>query len=112
MIFTNFFKMGILYLKDGIRDARTPQPVQMVYRIPSVQHDSDFAHLHPIGNVPTKYQCSKPYFPRYTQDKILKVKVTMTRLKVKSRPHQDVAHQGLSNVNTKYHLPLNCAFKI
>ena len=41
--------------------------------------------------------------PRYSLDKIFKLKVTTARLKVKSRLHQDVAHlHPLTNVPTKY----------
>ena len=45
-------------------------------------------------------------FPRYSPDKILKVKVTTARSKVKSRSDHDVAHlQPLTNVPAKYQLP-------
>ena len=50
----------------------------------------DVAHLHPLTNVPIKYQPPAPYgFPRYSPDKILEVKVTKARSKVKSRSHHD-----------------------
>ena len=45
-------------------------------------------------------------FPRYSPDKILKVKVTTARSKVKSRSDHDVAHlQPLTNVPAMYQLP-------
>ena len=45
-------------------------------------------------------------------NKILKVKVTTARLKVKSRPHHDVAHLlPQTNVSTKYQLPTPYAFR-
>ena len=52
------------------------------------------------------YHVSTSYtlqFPRYSQDKILKFKVTTARSKVKSRSHHNVAHlHPLTNVPTKY----------
>ena len=55
------------------------------------------------------YQISTSYtlrFPRYSPDKILKVKVTTARSNVKARSHHDVAHlQPPTNVPAKYHLP-------
>ena len=55
------------------------------------------------------YQVSTSYtlrFPRYTPDKILEVKVTTTRSKVKSRSRHDVTHlHPLTNVPTNYQLP-------
>ena len=51
-------------------------------------------------------------FLRYGQDKILWVKVTMARSKVKSRSHHDDAHlQPLTNVPTKYQLPTPYSFR-
>ena len=45
-------------------------------------------------------------FQRYCLDKILKVKITTARLKVKSRSHHDIAHlQPSTNVRPKYQLP-------
>ena len=69
--------------------------------------DHDVAHLHPLTNVPTKYQLPTPYsFRDIAPDKIFKLKVTMARSKVKSRSHHDVAHlHPLTNVPTKYQLP-------
>ena len=65
------------------------------------------AHLHPLTDVP--YQVSTSYtlqFQRYILEKILQVKVTTARSKVKSRSHHDVAHlQPLNNVPTMYQLP-------
>ena len=67
----------------------------------------DVAHLHPLTNVPAKYQLPNTIgFPRYSPDKILEVKVTTAWLKVKSRSHHDVANlHPLTNVPTKYQLP-------
>ena len=120
----------------------------------------DVAHLHPLTNVPTKYQLPTPYsfrdiartrfyrsrslrqgqrsnqgqtmtlhtytpnqypyqvstsytlrFPRYSPDKIFKLKVTTARSKVKSRSDHDVAHlHPLTNVPTKYQLPTPYGF--
>ena len=59
--------------------------------------------LHTYTQCP--YQVSTSYilqFLRYSPDKILYVKVTMARSKVKSRSHHDVAHLHLlTNVPTK-----------
>ena len=45
-------------------------------------------------------------------NKILKVKVTTTRSKVKSRSHHDAAHlQPLTNVPTKHQLPTPYVFR-
>ena len=61
------------------------------------------------------YQVSTSYtsrFPRYSPDKILKVKVTTARSKVKSRSDHDVAHLHLlTNVPTKYQLPTPHGFR-
>ena len=65
----------------------------------------DVAHLYPLTNVPTKYQLPTPLrFPRYSSDKILKLKVITARPKVKSR--SDI----LTNVPTKYQLPTPYGF--
>ena len=53
------------------------------------------AHLQPQSNVPTPYQVSTSYtlgFPRYSLDKILMVKITTARSKIKSRSHYIAAH--------------------
>ena len=61
------------------------------------------------------YQVSTSYtlrFPKYSPDKILEVKVTTARSKVKSRSHHDVAHlHPLTNVPTKYQLPTPYGFR-
>ena len=122
--------------------------------------DHDIAHLHPLTNIPTKYQLPTPYgfrdiartrfyrsrslqqgqrsnqghamtlhtytpnqcpyqvstsytlqFPRYSPDKIFKLKVTTARTKVKSRSDHDVAHlHPLTNVPNKYQLPTPYGF--
>ena len=60
----------------------------------------------PLNQCP--YQVSTFYTlwnPRNSPDKILKLMVTMTRSKVKSRSHHNVAHlQPPTNVPTKYQL--------
>ena len=70
------------------------------------------AHLHP-NQCP--HQVSTFYIawnPRNSLDKILKLMVTTTRSKVKSRSHHDVAYlQPLSNVPTKYQLPALYSFR-
>ena len=57
------------------------------------------------------YQVSTSYtlrFPIYSPDKILEVKVTTTRSKVKSRSNHNAAHLHLlTNVPTRYQLPIN-----
>ena len=66
----------------------------------------------------TSYQClyqvSTSYtlwFPRYSLDKILWVKVTTASSKVKSRSHHGVVHlHPLTNVPTKYQLPTPYGF--
>ena len=51
------------------------------------------------------------WFPRYSPNKILKVKVTMARSKIKSRSDHDAAHlQPPTNVPTKYQLPTPYGF--
>ena len=51
-------------------------------------------------------------FQRYCLDKILKVKFTMARSKVKSRSHHDVAHlQPPTNVPVTYQHPTPYAFR-
>ena len=61
------------------------------------------------------YQVSTSYtlrFPRYSPDKIFKLKVTTARSKVKSRSDHDVAYlQPLTNVPTKYQLPTPYGFR-
>ena len=61
------------------------------------------------------YQVSTSYtlrFPRYSPDKIFKLKVTTARSKVKSRSHHDVAHlHPLTNVPTKYQLSTLYGFR-
>ena len=50
--------------------------------------------------------------PRNRVEKILKLMVTTTRSKVKSRSHHEVAYpQSLSNVPTKYQLPKLYSFR-
>ena len=55
------------------------------------------------------YQASTSYtlrFPRYSPDKIFKLKVTTARSKVQLRSDHDVAHlHPLTNVPAKYQLP-------
>ena len=65
--------------------------------------------LHTYTPNQCPYQVSTSYtlqFPRYSPDKILEVKVTTARSKVKSRSDHDAAHlQLLTNVSTKHQLP-------
>ena len=71
--------------------------------------------LHTYTPNQCPYQVSTSYtlqFPRYSPDKILYVKVTTARSKVKSRSHHDVAHLHLlTNVPTKYQLPTPYGFR-
>ena len=72
-------------------------------------------NLHPPNQFP--HQASTFYTlwnQRNNPDKILKLMVTMTRSKIKSRSHHDIAHlQPLSpqNVPTKYQLPTPYSFR-
>ena len=53
----------------------------------------------------------KIQFPRYSPDKIFKLKVATARSKVKSRSDHDVAHlHPLTNVPIKYQLPTPYGF--
>ena len=65
--------------------------------------------LHTYNPQPMSYQVSTSHtlqFLSYSPDKILKVKVTTVRSKVKSRSHHNVAKpQPLTNVPTKYQIP-------
>ena len=71
--------------------------------------------LHTYTPNQCPYQVSTSYtlwFPRYSPHKILYVKVTMARSKVKSRSHHDVAHlHPLTNVPTMYQLPTPYGFQ-
>ena len=61
----------------------------------------DVAHLHPLTNIPTKYQLPTPYGFR---------DIARTRFS-NSRSHHDAAHlQPLANVSTKYQLPTPYGF--
>ena len=51
-------------------------------------HDMELLHPHPC-KISTSYILQ---FPRYSLDKILKVKITISGSKVKSRSHHDVAY--------------------
>ena len=61
------------------------------------------------------YQVSTSYilwFPRYSPDKVFKLNFTVTRSKVKSRSHHDIAHlHPLTNVPIKYQLPTPYGFR-
>ena len=82
-------------MKNSIRDARTPQPGEIVFNTmryrssETVQRSGYFQSL----------------------DKILKVKVTTARSNVTSRSHHDITHlQPPTNVPTEYQLPTPYAF--
>ena len=70
-------------------------------------------HTHNPHQCP--YQVSTSYtlqFLRYGPDKILYVNVTMTRSKVNSRSHHEIAHLHLlTNVGTKYQLTTPYGFQ-
>ena len=52
------------------------------------------------------------WFPKYSPDKALYVKVTTARSKVKSRSHHDVLHlHTIANVPTQYQLPTPYGFR-
>ena len=62
----------------------------------------DVAHLHPLTNVPTKYQLPTPYSFRDIAE------TTVYR----SRSHYDAAHlQPPTNVPTEYQLPIPYGFQ-
>ena len=69
-------------------------------------------HTYPRNQCP--YQISTSYtlqFLRYSPDKILLVKVTTARSKVKSRSDHDIAELNpLTNVSTTYQLPTPYSF--
>ena len=71
--------------------------------------------LHTYTPHQCPYQTSTSYtlqFPRYSPDKIFKLKVTTARSKVVSRSDHDVAHlHPLTNVPTKYQLPTPYGFR-
>ena len=71
--------------------------------------------LHTYTPDQCPYQTSTSYtlrFPTYSLDKILEVKVTTARSKVKSRSHHDVLHlHTLANVPTQYQLPTPYSFR-
>ena len=66
----------------------------------------DLAYLHPLTNVPTKYQLPTPCgFVRYGSAHILKVKVTTARSKVKSSLHHNIVYlHPLTNALNMYQL--------
>ena len=70
-------------------------------------HQDAYIHLHTPPNQ-RSYQVSTFYtlwIPRNGPDRILKLMVTMTRSKVKSRSQNDVAHlQSITNIPTNYQL--------
>ena len=71
--------------------------------------DHDVAHLHPLTNVPTKYQLPTPYSFR----DIARTRFYRSRSlrNVKSRSDHDVAQLHLlTNVPTKYQLPTPYGF--
>ena len=98
----------IIGMKDHIRSSR---------RAPrsNLTPPKDLGHI--ISYTPNQctYQISTSYtlrFLRYSPDKILQIKVTVARSKVKSRSHNDVAHlHPLTNVTTKYQLPTPYGFR-
>ena len=67
----------------------------------------DAAHLHPITNVPTKYQLPTPYsFRDIARTRIYSSRSLRQRSKVKSRSDHDVAQlHPLTNVPTKNQFP-------
>ena len=72
--------------------------------------DHDAAHLHPLTNVPTKYQLPTPYgFRDITRTRFCRSRSLQQE---KSRSHHDVAHvQPLTNVPSKYQLPTPYSFR-
>ena len=81
------------------------------YRSRSLQQgqrsNQGYTMMQSITNVPTKYQSPTSYGCR----DIAQTRFSKSRSKVKSRSHQDVAHQHpLTNVPTKYQLPTPYGF--
>ena len=70
----------------------------------------DVAHLHPLTNVPTKYQLPTPMVSEIYPGQDF---IGLGHYgKVKSRSHHDVAHlHPLTNVPTKYQLPTPYSFR-
>ena len=71
--------------------------------------DYDVAHLHPLTNIPTKYQLPTPYSFR----DIARIRFIGQGHygKVKSRSDHDVAHlHPLTNIPTKYQFPTPYSF--
>ena len=74
--------------------------------------DHDAAHLHPLTNVPTKYQLPTPYGFRV----IAQTRFYRTRsLRQGQRSNQDQTmtlhiYTPLTNVHTKYQLPTPYSF--
>ena len=62
----------------------------------------DVAHLHPLPNVPTKYQLPTPYgFRDIAQTRFYRSRSLRQDQRSKSRSHHDVAHlHPLTNVPT------------
>ena len=93
---------------------RAPIPTLVTMARSQVKSRShhDVAHLHPLTNVPTKYQIPTPYGSGdIAQPSPPKLKFTMARSKVKSRSHHDVAHlHPPINVPTKYQHPTPYGF--
>ena len=67
----------------------------------------DVAHLHPLTNVPTKYQLPTPYsFRNIAQTIFYRSRSLRQGSKVKPRSHYDITHlKPLTNVPTTYQLP-------
>ena len=91
-----------------------------IYRSRSLQQSqrSNQGHtmtLHTYTPNQCPYEVSTSYtlqFLRYSLDKILYVKVTTARSKVKSRSHDDVAHLHLlTNFPSKYQYPTPHGFR-
>ena len=99
-----YFLLTCLYLHiNSIRDARTPQPGGNSFQYIDIEPNQ------------CPYQVSTFYIlrnPRNSPDKILKLMVTMTRSKVKSRLQHDVSHlHPRTSVPTKYQLPTPYSFR-
>ena len=77
-----------------------------MFKTEKMYHDDVYPHSQ------TTVPSYTLWFLRYDQHKILKVKVTTARSKVKSKSHHDIDHlHPLTNVKIKYQIPTPYSFR-
>ena len=82
--------MSTFYILRNLRNSRILKlMVTMTRSKLKSKLQFDLSHLQPLRNVPTKHQPPN-FFQRYCPDKLLKVKITTVKSKVKSRSHHDI----------------------